>query len=286
MNSSIPLLAHRSAWVRQMIMETASRAGKGHIAPALSCVDILVTLYYGGYLQHDCAKPKWQERDRLFFSKGHACLTLYTILGERGFFDIDELKNFETDGHMLGGHPDQMIPGVEYPSGSLGHGLGVGAGAALAAKQDNQDWRSFVVMGDGECQEGSVWEAFMFAAQHKLDNLIAIIDRNGLGATDRTENTSGLESLDERVTAMGWDARRIDGNDVGALTEALEYAQSKNRKKPFCIIADTIKGKGVSFMEDSPSWHHQMPKDDLLQKAITELRDKELETKNALGAGA
>lgn len=269
---SPPDIERKAAWARLTILETAARAGKGHVAPALSVADILATLFYGGLLKVDARQPQSPDRDRLFFSKGHACLALYVMLADLGFFSLKDLEQFERDGHMLAGHPDQTIPGVEHPSGSLGHGLGVAAGSALAGKHDGKSWHVWTILGDGECQEGSVWEAAMFASQHRLTNLTAIIDRNRIGATEFTEQSVALEPLHDRWKAMGWDVARIDGHSVGDLFKTLEGARRQKGERPLCVIADTVKGKGVSFMQNSKDWHHQMPKGAQLEQALGELR--------------
>lgn len=249
----------KAAWVREQILRTALQAGKGHVAPALSWVEIAVMLFYGGYLNVRPREPRWEGRDRFILSKGHGCLTLYAVLADLGFLEMEELSTFVCDGSRLAGHPDPDIPGVEVLSGSLGHGLGIGAGLSLGANFDSAKWNTYVLLGDGECQEGSIWEAAAFAGHHKLRNLIAIVDRNGLGATDHTECVVKLEPLRERWEAFGWTVRTVDGHSFQELSEAFECIQSTVNERPVAILANTIKGKGVEFMEDSPAWHHRLP---------------------------
>lgn len=259
----------KAAEMRLTILQTALRAGKGHVPPALSWVEIAVTLFQGGFLRLRPDQPHWPERDRFILSKGHGCLTLYAALADLGFFPAEELDRFGQAGAMLAGHPDPAIPGVEAISGSLGHGLGIGSGLALSARLDSRDWRVRVVLGDGECQEGSVWEAAMFAAHHGLDNLTAIIDRNGLQATAFTEDTLRQDSMEARWRAFGWDALTVDGHDLAALATALERPGDG---RPRAIIAATRKGKGIDFMENSPQWHHQMPNPAQAEQALAMLR--------------
>lgn len=250
-------LADKAAMIRRTALRCALAARKGHVPPAFSWVEIGVALFYGGALRLRPEEPRWAERDRFVLSKGHACLTLYAILADLGFFPAGELDDFAKDGALLPGHPDLEIPGVECISGSLGHGLGAAAGMALAARLQGAAWRAVALLGDGECQEGSVWEAAMFAGQHRLGNLVAIVDRNRLSATDFTENVVGLEPLDDRLRAFGWEVATVDGHDLGALIALL--APRPERARPLAVIARTTKGKGVDFMENSELWHHRLP---------------------------
>jgi len=253
--------------LRLIALETALSGKKGHIPPAYSWAEVAAALFYGKVLRFRPDKPKWVGRDRFILSKGHACLTLFAALADLGFFPAAELQQFAGHGSLLPGHPDTAIPGIEACSGSLGHGLGVGAGMALAGRLDSADWRVFVVLGDGECNEGSVWEAAMFAGHQKLHNLIAVVDRNRLSATDFTDNYLTLEPLSERFRSFGWDAVEVDGHDLSALIETLTTARDRIEGKPLVLIAKTVKGKGVAFMENSPQWHHRMPKGDEIVEA-------------------
>lgn len=250
----------KAAELRLAALETALAGGKGHIPPAFSWADVAVALFYAGVLQVRPKEPRWSERDRFILSKGHGCLTLYALLADLGFVDAGELSRFAGRGSLLPGHPDTLIPGVEACSGSLGHGLGVGAGMALAGQLDVAPWRVFVLLGDGECNEGSIWEAAMFAGHQRLHNLIAIVDRNRLGATDFTENSLSLEPLGARFRDFGWDVVECDGHSIGSIVDLLQQARARPDGKPFVLIANTTKGKSVPFMENSPLWHHRMPK--------------------------
>ncbi len=268
---NLPELQNKALALRRIILETALRAGKGHVPPAFSCVEILTALYHGGFLKFDAKRPEWADRDRFIFSKGHGCLALYAVLADLGFFPKKELKNFCTDGSMLAGHPDPLIPGVEIVSGSLGHGLGIGCGFALAAQKDKKNWRTVVLMGDGELNEGSVWEAAMFAGHHKLSNLVALVDRNKLSSTDFTEQVVSLEPLEDRFASFGWRTLQVNGHDLVEINAALKCMINGSIAKPTVIIANTVKGKGVRFMENSPLWHHRMPKGEEIVLARQEL---------------
>lgn len=259
---NLQYLKVKAAELRLATLETALNAKKGHIPPAYSWTEVAVALFYGGILRVRPEQPKWPGRDRFILSKGHACLTLYAAMADRGFFLPDELARFAGAGSLLPGHPDTEIPGVEACSGSLGHGLGLGAGMALAGRLDQAKWRVFVVLGDGECNEGSIWEAAMFAGHQRLHNLIAVVDRNGLGATDFTDNYLTLEPLGDRFRSFGWEVVEQDGHDIPGLIEILTGARDRDEGKPMVVLARTVKGRGVSFMENSPLWHHRMPKGD------------------------
>lgn len=267
--TDLSLLAAKAAMIRRTALRCALAAKKGHVPPAFSWVEIGVALFYGGGLRLRPAQPRWPERDRFVLSKGHGCLTLYAILADLGFFPAAELDRFAADGALLPGHPDLEIPGVENISGSLGHGLGTAAGMALAARLSGAEWRAVALLGDGECQEGSVWEAAMFAGQHRLGNLTAIIDRNGLSATGFTEQVVGLEPLADRLAAFGWDVETVDGHDIAALAALL--APRTPRPRPLAVIARTTKGKGVDFMENSELWHHRLPQGDEIAAAWRQL---------------
>ena len=268
-------LEYKAADIRLQILETALNTAKGHVPPAFSWVEIAVSLFYGGILRRKSEEPGWFDRDRFILSKGHGCLTLYIILADLGFFPKSELDHFGGHGSLLAGHPDIGIPGVEIASGSLGHGLGIGAGLALGAKMDGRDWLVFTLLGDGECNEGSIWEAAMFASHHGLNNLVAIVDRNHLGATDFTENSLRLEPLALRWQSFGWDVVTVDGHSLSQLLEAFSNVRQRSSQQPLVVIANTIKGKGVSFMEGSPLWHHRLPKGEEIEIALQELRSRQ-----------
>lgn len=264
-------LEKKARWVRNQVLEMCVVAGAGHVAPAFSCTDILVALYQGGILRvnpHDLAQ---EDRDRFILSKGHACTPLYAVLADMGYFPLSDLKNHCQPGTCLGGHADSDIPGVEVSTGSLGHGLSIGAGLALAAKMDDKDYMTVVLMSDGECQEGSSWEAAMFASHHRLDNLVAIVDRNRLQAIDFTEKVLALEPLRQKWEAFGWEVRITDGHSYDSILSTLGDIRSRNSGKPLVVIALTTKGKGVSFMENNIIWQFRIPVGDELEQARKEL---------------
>jgi transketolase len=220
-------------------------------------------------LRVDPANPGAPQRDRFILSKGHCAAALYSTLALRGFFPLEELKTFVAPLSPLNGHPNRRkVPGVEANTGPLGHGLPIGVGTAIGAKLANADWRTFVVLGDGELQEGSNWEAAMCAGHRELDNLVAVIDRNRLQQGARTEETNRLEPLGDKWRAFGWDVVSVDGHDHAALYEVLS---SPHPGKPRCVIANTIKGKGVSFIEDRVEWHHKTPTAEQVELALREL---------------
>jgi transketolase len=257
--------------VRGRLVKMSHDAHAAHLASALSCVDLLVAAY-GGALRIDPQRPTAADRDRFLLSKGHAASALYAVLAERGFFPTTWLDDYGRDGGRL---PEQMspgcVPGIEAATGSLGHGLPLGAGMALAARIQRQPYRVIVVLSDGECNEGSVWEAALFAAARRLDNLTVMIDFNGWQATGRTEEVMPLEPLDEKWRAFGWDARTVDGHDLEELVSALDYAENDREGSPHCLVAYTVKGKGVSFMENDNNWHYRIPNDAELSAALAEL---------------
>ena len=262
----------KAKFLRKKILSMAIKANKGHVPPAFSWVEIGIALFYGKILNVHSKKTKFKYRDRFILSKGHGCLTLYVILSDLNFFSKKELDNFAGDGSMLAGHPDEDIPGVENCSGSLGHGLGVGSGMAFSAKKNAENWNTFVLLGDGECQEGSVWEALLFACKHKLDNLITIIDRNKLGSTDFTEKNAPLEPFEKKLKFFGTDTYVVDGHNIKKLIQTFRKLKNKKNGKPKVIICNTVKGKGVSFMQNSKFWHHQLPNPYQLKIAIEELK--------------
>lgn len=269
--AEVAFLEKKAKTIRRMILEMIVGSGKGHIGGALSCTDILTTLYYGDILRLDPKNPAWPDRDRFILSKGHSCAALYAILADRGFFPRDELASACKDGSLLGGHPDRNIPGVEADTGSLGHGLGIGSGLALSGKMDGKDFKTIVLLGDGECYEGSVWEAAQFSGSQGLNNLLAIVDRNRQCVNDFTEDINRLDPLPDKWRAFGWDAVTIDGHSCAAILHELKEFRRGRSGKPLAIIAETIKGKGISFMEGKLEWHHGMPSPDELKIARSEL---------------
>ena len=269
---NIDELERKANWVRNQILEMIVSANKGHIGGAFSCTDILVMLYYGGILRFDPNNPDWSERDKFILNKGHSCVALYAVLADLGFFSISELNSFCQKGSMLGGHPDRNISGIEADTGSLGHGLGIAAGLALSAKIDKKDFISVVLLGDGECYEGSVWEAAMFAGHRELNNLVAIVDRNRQCVTDFTEDCNRLEPFADKWRALDWDVKIINGHCFEELLDTLRDFRCRKSTRPLVVIASTIKGKGVSFMEGKLQWHHSVPVDENLRRARQELR--------------
>ena len=248
-------LEKKSTELRLLVLDAVNSAGKGHIGGAFSMMDMITSLFYGGHLSHDPDYPEWPERDIFLLSKGHAGIGLYSLLADRGFFSKEHLNEINQGG-LLGEHPDINVPGIEIVSGSLGHAIGVAAGIAKADQLDGEDRAIIVLMGDGECYEGSVWEAALFAAHHALNRLAVIVDRNNLIATGSTEKVNSLGALSEKWSSFGWDVLEIDGHNFEEITMALNKWKRAASGRPLAIIANTIKGKGVSFMEGQVAWHH------------------------------
>ncbi len=257
--------------IRREIIESSYATGKigVHLGPALSLADYLAVLY-GGVMNVDPSKTTDENRDRFILSKGHAGASIYAALAESGFFPVEELKTHYANGSRLSGHVSHHVPGVDFSTGSLGHGLSVATGMAYAAKKDGKKWKTYVVLGDGECNEGSVWEAALFAPSQKLDNLIAIIDFNKWQATGRSEQIMNLSPLKEKWAAFGWQSYEINGHSLEEILSIFAKIP-ETPGKPTAIIAHTVKGKGVSFMEDDNNWHYRIPTDEDLQKAKQEL---------------
>jgi len=256
--------------MRVDIIRMIEAAGNGHPGGSLSIIDILTVLYWK-FLKHDPKKPDWAERDRFILSKGHACPALYAVMAKRGYFPHDELLTLRKLGSPLQGHPDRMrLPGIEFSTGSLGQGLSVGVGMAIAAKMDKKNWKTYVVLGDGEMQEGQCWEAFMSAPKWKLDNLVMILDHNNGQIDGPVDQVMNIEPLADKLRAFNWDVQCIDGHDLDAVEKALANAQ-KAGGKPHAIVAKTIKGKGVSFMENNIAWHGNAPKKEDADKAVKEI---------------
>ncbi len=261
--------------IRKWVIESVYRAGSGHPGGSLSIADVLACLYFHE-MRHNPKDPKWPDRDRLVLSKGHAAPALYAALALAGYFPIEELKNLRKIGHFLQGHPCmKKVPGVDMSTGSLGHGLSVAVGMALAGKLDEKDYRVFAILGDGEVQEGEIWEAANTASHYKLDNLIAILDRNKLQIDGPTEEVMHLEPLPWRWQAFGWDVVEIDGHNVEEILDT--FHEIKLNEKPTIIIAHTIKGKGVSFMEGTLSFHGKPPSEEQYIRAMSELEQAERE---------
>ena len=253
-------LKKKSFQIRKMVLEMCIKAGTGHVTSSLSCIEILVTLYHGKILKFNPKNPDWDGRDRFILSKGQASPALYVILGDLGYFDKKDLDKFAQIDGKFGVHLQNSVPGVELTVGSLGQGFGVGAGVALAAKMNKKPNLVFALLGDGECYEGSIWETAMFAAHNNLNNLVAIIDRNYLCVTDFTENLVKLEPMEDKWSSFGWEVKRINGHSVEKVYETLDFARIRKSDKPLVIIADTVKGRGIKCITNSPLWHGMAPK--------------------------
>ncbi len=251
------MLEKKGKWVRQKILETTISAQHGHIGGSLSCVEILLALYHGIK----------RTQDKFILSKGQAAQAIYAVLADLGHFPVEELETFCQEGTRLLGHVTRDLPGIDVTTGSLGNGLGVGAGWALASKMDKIDRNIYVLLGDGECYEGSVWEAAMFASHYKLNNLIAIIDRNKQCVLDYTEDINRLEPLGDKWRAFGWQVKECNGHSIPALTHCLQ----ENTHSPLVVIAHTVKGKGISFMERVIKWHAGVPDEEESKRAKGEL---------------
>ncbi|MGD8863720.1 MAG: transketolase [Myxococcales bacterium] len=257
--------------LRVDIIEMVHAAGSGHPGGSLSAIDLVATLYER-FLKHDPKRPGWADRDRFILSKGHAAPALYAVLAHRGYFDRSLLSTLRKLGSPLQGHPVVgTAPGVEACTGSLGQGLSIALGVAIAARLDEKDLRSYCMLGDGEIQEGQVWEAAMWAGDNGVDNLVAILDYNKAQLDGTLEQILPLEPVEPKWQAFGWSTRRIDGHDLGQILDAYEWAQARDGK-PKLIVADTIKGKGVSFMEGAVGWHGAAPDDEQKTQAIAEIR--------------
>jgi transketolase len=256
--------------VRERVLTMTHAAKSSHIGTNYSMIELVVVLYLR-ILRIDPEQPEWSERDRFVLSKGHGCAALYVILAQKGFFPLDWLDSFYQDGSSLAGHATHSVPGVEVSTGSLGHGLSIATGMALVGKRDKKDWRVFTMLSDGECDEGSTWEAMLFAGHHHLDNLVAIVDYNKIQALGHTSQVLDLESFVSKWDAFGWSVQEIDGHDLQQIEEILKTVPF-SPGKPSCVIANTIKGKGVSFMEDDLLWHYRFPHDDEYASALEELR--------------
>ncbi|MSU78298.1 MAG: transketolase [Gemmataceae bacterium] len=257
--------------IRQGVIELSHSAGTPHLGSSLSCIDILTSLYWS-VMSIDPQQPNQPERDRFILSKGHAALALYVTLAERGFFSKEVLQTYNTDGGRLAEHPGPgCVSGIEAATGSLGHGLPLGIGMAMAARLKKSPTRVFVLLGDGECNEGSVWEAAMMAPAQNLSHLAIIVDYNKWQATARSNETLSLAPLAAKWQAFGWETHEVDGHDVGEITRILKQVPT-NSGKPLAVIAHTIKGRGVSFMEDDNNWHYRIPSADEVRQAAKELQ--------------
>lgn len=265
-------LKDKSKEVRENLLTMIYEAKSGHPGGSLSLADIATVLYYDE-LRIDPKNPKWDERDRFILSKGHCCPVLYTLLAMKGYIDFEEIHTLRKFGSRLQGHPDMnKVPGIDISTGSLGQGLSAGIGMALAAKRDELPSRVYVALGDGENDEGQVWEAAMCAAKYDLDNLVAIVDKNNLQNDGYTKDIMPLGNLVEKWRSFGWEVFEIDGHNIEEILETFKEAKTV-KNKPVCIVANTIKGKGVSFMENVCEWHGKAPNKEQYNKAINELEE-------------
>lgn len=256
--------------IRIHCVKMTGRANASHIGSALSTADILAVLY-GKVLRFDPERPAWPDRDRFILSKGHACTGLYAVLAESGYISVAQLESFYQNGSPLAGHATHKdMPGVEVSTGSLGHGLPMATGMALAAKRDGAVHRIYCMLSDGECDEGSTWEAALFAPHHRLDNLVVVVDYNKIQSLGRVEDVIDLKPLAQKWQAFRWGTREIDGHDLEAVERAFLDVPFE-AGKPSCVVAHTVKGKGVSFMEDKLLWHYRAPRGELLDQALLEL---------------
>lgn len=262
-------LKQKAKEFREETLEILTNAKSGHPGGSLSAIEIFISLYYYK-MNHRPEEPKWEDRDRLIVSKGHCSPVAYVTLANCGYFPKEELKTFRKCNTRLQGHVHTKVPGVEFNTGSLGHGLSVANGWALGAKMLKKDFTSFCLLGDGEIQEGSIWEAAMTSSHFKLDNICAIVDYNKVQENGRIEDIMGLEPLAPKWSSFGWHVIEVDGHDISELIKALD-AVDNIKGKPSVIIANTIKGKGVSFMEGKNTWHGKAPNPDQLKEALAEL---------------
>lgn len=267
---AVAITTEKARQIRRHIIKMLGQAGSGHTGGSLSASDIVACLYFWE-MNIDPADPHWPERDRFVLSKGHAAPVLYAVLAEKGFFSADDLNGLRTLGSPLQGHPDvRKVPGVEASTGSLGQGISWAVGMALAGKMDNKPYRVYALLGDGEIEEGMVWEAAMAASHYKLDNLMAFVDHNGLQIDGRVQEVMSPLPIPDKFRAFGWEVLEIDGHDHKQIMEALNTARTVSGR-PTAVIAHTIKGKGCSFMEDRVEWHGVAPKPDEVKKALAEL---------------
>lgn len=263
-------LAVTARQLRREIVQMIGAAGSGHPGGSLSAIDLITALYFK-HLRHDPQNPEWTDRDRFILSKGHGAPALYAALAHAGYFPKDRLKTLRKLGSPLQGHPERgKLPGVEASTGSLGQGVSIGIGMALSARMDGKDYRVYVLIGDGEADEGQIWEAAMFAAHHRVDQLTVLMDCNGQQLDSWVEEILRLEPLAEKWRAFGWHVIELDGNDIDAVDRALSEARSV-RGKPTVLVARTVKGKGVSFMEDNIEFHGAAPTPEQVEQALKEL---------------
>jgi transketolase len=267
----IYVLKEKAKWLRIELFKMLIKSKSGHIPSCFSMIEILVSLYYGGISNLNKLKYNDEKRDRVLISKGHAAMALYPILADLGNYEKNELEKFTEVGGILGLYADFRVPGIEGISGSLGHGVGMGAGFAYDAKINNEHFKTFVILGDGECYEGSIWESAIFAASKQLDNLIVFVDRNSLCILGKTEELLELGDLKAKWNTFGWESYEINGHDFEQIFQTFSEINNSTLKKPKVIICNTIKGKGVSFMEGKAEWHNRVPSHELLQLGLEQL---------------
>jgi transketolase len=268
-NSTVTELCTR---LRRDVLQMVSRAGSSHVGSNFSMIELLAVLYTR-VLKIRPEEPAWADRDRFVLSKGHACAALYAVLAERGFFPREWLETFYTNGSPLAGHiTHHGVPGVEASTGSLGHGLSIATGMALAAQRGGRPYRTYCLLSDGECDEGSTWEAVLLAAQHRLRTLTAIVDYNKIQSLGTVAEVMQLEPFADKWRSFGWSVEEIDGHDIEAIERALTLS-STDEDRPRCVLAHTVKGRGVSFMEDRLLWHYRCPRGEELEAAMAELGD-------------
>jgi transketolase len=269
--NDIPFLEKKAYDLRKLVLNACIHAKTGHVTSSMSCAEIMSVLFHGGILRYDPKNPGWPDRDRFILSKGQASPMLYATLADAGYFDPAQLNLFAQKDGPFGVHLQKSVPGAEITCGSLGQGFGFAAGLALAAKMDIKNHMVYTLLGDGECQEGSIWETAMFASHNRLNNLVAILDRNYQCVLDFTENFLSLEPVDKKWEAFGWHVIRVEGQSVPELLGAFRGLRSRRRPNPTIIIADTTKGAGIDSMSCIPLWHGSAPGGDAAQQALAEL---------------
>lgn len=269
LDNSTFALSEKARWVRLQVLEKIFKTGKGHIGGTFSCIDLLVALYYSGNLKINLKNSDWKNRDRFILSKGHACLALYVILMDLGIIDKKTFDSYSKDGG-LGGQLDINIAGVDFNTGSLGHSIGVAAGMALAAKMDSKDYKVVTLVGDSEFFEGAMWEGIAFAKDYNLNNLVVIVDRNGLMVTDYLEDEGLYNLFSNKIKNFGWEYFELNGHSFEQISKVFD--KIKESDKPILIMANTIRGKGISFVENNIDWYTRVPTAKEYKKAVRELK--------------
>ena len=263
-------LRKKTNQIREDMFEMCVKAGDGHVTSCLSCAEIMIVLFYGGFINHDPKNPEWDKRDRFILSNAQASPIFYSILADKGYFDKEEMNRFAQQDGIFGVHLQKTVPGAEISAGSLGHGFGLASGIALSAKLNRELYLTYVLLGDGEMYEGQVWETAMFASHNNLNNLVAIVDRNYQCTLDFTEDLVELEPVEDKWKSFGWEVKRVDGHDLEELYNSLKWIRSRRSRKPLVIIADTVKGYGIDYLSCKPLWHGGTPIKDEDVKASRE----------------